>query len=203
MERDLRLAQKGEIEFPAETYVNKVAVKPHDHILIPAGTVHCSGKNTMVLEISATPYIFTFKLWDWGRVGLDGLPRPIHIEHGMKNIQWDRDTDWIYENLVHQQQVVEQGIGYEIERTGLHNREFIDTMRYTLTDSYTVNMEDSVHVMNLVGGSHARIESVDESFKPFELHYAETMIVPASVGRYKIVSEKQEEIKLIVASIRK
>ena len=203
MERDLRLAQKGEIEFPAETYVNKVAVKPHDHILIPAGTVHCSGKNTMVLEISATPYIFTFKLWDWGRVGLDGLPRPIHIEHGMKNIQWDRDTDWIYENLVHQQQVVEQGIGYEIQRTGLHNREFIDTMRYTLTDSYTVNMEDSVHVMNLVGGSHARIESVDESFEPFELHYAETMSVPASVGRYKIVSEKQEEIKLIVASIRK
>lgn len=203
MERDLRLAQKGEMEFPAETYVNKVAVKPHDHILIPAGTVHCSGKNTMVLEISATPYIFTFKLWDWGRVGLDGLPRPIHIEHGMKNIQWDRDTDWIYENLVGQQQVVEQGIGYEIQRTGLHNREFIDTMRYTLTDSYTVNMEDSVHVMNLVSGSHARIESVDESFKPFELHYAETMIVPASVGRYKIVSEKQEEIKLIVASIRK
>ena len=202
MERDLRAAQRGEMTFPAETYVNKVPVKQHDHILIPAGTVHCSGKNTMVLEISATPYIFTFKLWDWGRIGLDGLPRPIHIDHGMKNIQWDRDTDWIYENVVGQQQTIEQGEGYEVERTGLHKREFIETMRYTLTDSYEVTMNDSVHMMNLVSGSHAKIESINGSFEPFEIHYAETMIVPASVGTYKIVSDCGEEIKMIVASIR-
>lgn len=202
MERDLKAAEKGEIQFPAEKYVNKVPVKKHDHILIPAGTVHCSGKNTMVLEISATPYIFTFKLWDWGRVGLDGLPRPIHVDHGMKNIQWDRDTKWIYENVVGQQKTLEKGEGYEVERTGLHNREFIDTFRYTLTESYTVSTEDSVHVMNLVDGSHALIESVDGSFESFEIHYAETAIVPAAAGQYRIVPEN-EEIKLIVATVRK
>lgn len=86
--------------------MNKIPVKKHDHVLIPAGTIHCSGKNTMVLEISATPYIFTFKLWDWGRVGLDGIPRPVHIEHGLKNIQWERTTPWIEENLIHQDEIV-------------------------------------------------------------------------------------------------
>lgn len=202
MARDLRAAEKGEIEFPAETYVNKVPVKKHDHILIPGGTVHCSGKNTMVLEISATPYIFTFKLWDWGRVGLDGLPRPIHVEHGLKNIQWDRNTDWIYDNIVGQQKTIEKDAGYEVERTGLHNREFIDTFRYTLTEPYTVSTEDSVHVMNLVDGKSATIESVDGSFEPFEIHYAETAIVPAAAGQYRIVPGK-EEIKLIVASVRR
>ena len=91
--------------FDAESYVNQFPVKKHDHVLIPAGTVHCSGKGTMVLEISATPYIFTFKMWDWGRVGWDGRPRPIHIERALDNIQWERDTQWVKDNLIHQEWV--------------------------------------------------------------------------------------------------
>ena len=77
MERDLRLAQQDPAKpFPAERYVNQWPARKHDHFLIPAGTIHCSGRDGVVLEISATPYIFTFKLWDWGRTGLDGRPRP-------------------------------------------------------------------------------------------------------------------------------
>ena len=77
----------------------------------------------MVLEISATPYIFTFKLWDWGRVGLDGIPRPVHIEHGLKNIQWERTTPWIEENLIHQDEIVSAKKGCLVEKTGLQVRE--------------------------------------------------------------------------------
>lgn len=201
MKRDLKLAEKGEIQFPAEAYVNKVPVKKHDHILIPAGTIHCSGKNTMVLEISATPYIFTFKLWDWGRVGLDGIPRPIHVDHGIRNIQWERDTEWIYQNLVHQETTMFEEDGIQVECTGLHEREFIDTHRYTLDVPCTIHMEDSVHVMNLVDGACARIESIYDAFEAFEIHYAETAIVPASVGTYRVVPHNGE-IKLIVASVR-
>ena len=202
MARDLLLAEKGEISFPAEKYVNKIPVKKHDHVLIPAGTVHCSGKNTMVLEISATPYIFTFKLWDWDRVGLDGLPRPIHVGHGLKNIQWDRDTDWVYDNLIHQEETVLKEPGKLVERTGLHDREFIDTHRYTLTEPMEVATDDSVLVMNLVDGGNAWIESLDGSFQPFEIHYAETAIVPASVGNFRLVPG-DGEIKIVIAAVRR
>lgn len=89
----------------------------------------------------------------------------------------------------------------EVERTGLHSREFIDTIRYTLSGSHTVSMDDTVHVMNLVEGRSARIESMDGSFAPFTVHYAETAIVPAAVGTYRIVPEEGEMIKMLVASV--
>ncbi|MDU3934078.1 MAG: class I mannose-6-phosphate isomerase, partial [Serratia liquefaciens] len=92
MMADLAAAQRGEKAFDDCRFVNRFPARKHDHFLIPAGTVHCSGAGTMVLEISATPYIFTFKLWDWGRVGLDGLPRPVHLQHGEQVINWQCDT---------------------------------------------------------------------------------------------------------------
>ncbi|MEK7355163.1 MAG: class I mannose-6-phosphate isomerase, partial [Bdellovibrionota bacterium] len=116
----LHRAQVSDEKFDDEKFINRWPAKKHDHFLIPAGTVHCSGKNAMVLEISATPYIFTFKLWDWSRVGLDGRPRPIHIDHGAENIQWGRDTKWVKENLVNRIEPVAEGNGWREERTGLH-----------------------------------------------------------------------------------
>lgn len=186
MARDLRLAQEGGAKFPDEKYVNRWPAKKHDHFLIPGGTVHCSGANGMVLEISATPYIFTFKLWDWGRLGLDGRPRPIHLEHGLANIQWNRQTDWVREQLVNRIEPVAEGDGWREERTGLHEREFIETRRHWFTKPVTHHTGGGVNVLNLVEGSEAIVESPTGAFPPFSVHYAETFIIPASVGEYVI-----------------
>ena len=181
----LKKANKGG-SFDAEKYVNRLPVKKHDHVLIPAGTVHCSGKNTMVLEISSTPYIFTFKLWDWDRLGLDGLPRPIHIEHGEKVIQWDRTTKWVKENLVDQVTLIEERDGMKEEKTGLHEREFIETRRHTFTREVLHSTEGSVNVLNLVEGEEAEVVSPAGAFAPFVVHYAETFIIPEAVKEYVI-----------------
>lgn len=202
MARDLRAAQRGEMDFPAEKYVNKIPVKKHDHVLIPAGTVHCSGAGTMVLEISATPYIFTFKLWDWGRLGLDGLPRPIHVEHGLANIQWERDTDWVTENLVGQVETLWEEEGIRIEKTGLHEREFIETERIWMEKAATLRTRDSVNVLNLVEGDEIRVLSRDGSFEPFTVHYAETFMIPAAVEECILEPEKGKRAAVICARVR-
>ena len=186
MMTDLLEAQEGAIPFDADKYVNRFPAKKHDHFLIPAGTPHCSGKNSMVLEISATPYIFTFKMWDWGRLGLDGTPRPIHLQHGFRNIQWDRTTPWVEKNLINAIESVAQGPGWQEERTGLHEREFIETRRHWFTGPVQHSTNGGVNVLNLCEGREAVVESPAGKFPPLIVHYAETFIIPAAVGDYVI-----------------
>lgn len=201
MIEDLRAAQRGDIIFDAEKYVNKLPAKKHDHYLIPAGTIHCSGHNSMVLEISSTPSIFTFKLWDWARLGLDGKPRPINVERGKHVIQWERTTPFVKTEIANHFEVLHEEEGIKEERTGLHPNEFIETRRHTFSRPVEHNTNGGVNVLNLVDGTAAIIESPEGKFKPFEVHYAETFIIPACIGRYTI-TPLQGECMTLKASIR-
>jgi hypothetical protein len=186
MRKALYAANAGGEPFPAGEYIAQWPTRKHDHFSIPAGTVHCSGEGNVVLEISATPYIFTFKLWDWGRTGLDGLPRPIHLQDGLANIRWDRTTEWVREELVGQTKRVQEGDGWLEERTGLHATQFLETRRYWFTKPIPQNTCGNLHVLNLVEGSEAIVRSPTGAFAPMSVHYAETFIVPAIVGEYVI-----------------
>ncbi len=186
MEQELYLAQNGENTFEAEQYVSKWPAKKHDHFLIPAGTVHCSGKDTMVLEISATPYIFTFKLWDWDRLGLDGLPRPINIERGMQVLNTDYREGFVGLELVNAVSSIAEGDGWKEERTGLHASQFIETRRHWFTKRVAHHTNKGVNVLNLVEGEEAIVESPDHLFEPMVVHYTETFIIPAAIGAYTI-----------------
>ena len=176
MIRDLREAQKGEIVFDTEKYVNKLPAKKHDHYLIPGGTVHCSGSEALVLEISSTPNLFTFKLWDWQRLGLDGKPRPINVERGKEVIDWKRNTEYVKEYLANHFTQIAEGEGWSEERTGLHPNEFIETRRHWFSKSVTHHTNNSVNVLNLVEGEEVVVESPTSAFKPFVVHYAETSL---------------------------
>lgn len=186
MINELNEAQNTGQPFDVEKFVNKWPAKKHDHYLIPNGTIHCSGSGAMVLEISATPSIFTFKLYDWGRLGLDGLPRPINIKHGSKVIQWERQTDLIRKDFINAVHPIAEGEGWREERTGLHENEFIETRRHWFTSTVTHPAGTGVNVLNLIEGEEAIVESPTGLFDPFVVHYAETFIIPASVGEYTI-----------------
>lgn len=205
MVKELQLAQEEGGDFDAEQFVQKWPVRKHDHVLIPAGTVHCSGADSVVLEISATPYIFTFKLWDWGRMGLDGKPRPISLEHGKNVIQWDRTTGWTKEHIINQVEEIGSGDGWREERTGLHEGSFIETRRHWFTGTVEHNTNGVVNVLNLIEGREAIVESPTGAFAPYVIHYAETFIVPAAAGAYTVRPYGESEgsrCATIKASIR-
>ena len=57
-------------------------------------------------------------------------------------------------------------------------------------------------MLNLVEGRAAVVESPDGKFTPYEVHYAETFIIPAAVGAYTIRPAGDESVKVIRAYIR-
>ncbi|MFC5464858.1 class I mannose-6-phosphate isomerase [Lederbergia graminis] len=194
---DLERAEQGITPFNDEKFVNKFPIKKHDHYSIPGGTVHSQGRNSVVLEISSTPNIYTFKLWDWGRVDLDGKPRPVHLKHGINSIQWYRDTSWVKQNLFNPEEKLAEGDGWIEERTGLHETEFIETRRHWFSKKVHHRTHDSVNVFNLVEGEEAIIESPDDEFEPFIVHYAETFIIPECIKEYTIRPYGKSEGKTI------
>ncbi|MFC4698429.1 class I mannose-6-phosphate isomerase [Enterococcus aquimarinus] len=201
----LKEAQTGETVFDDQKYIYQQTIKKHDHYLIPAGTIHSSGADSVVLEISATPNRFTFKLWDWERVDLDGKPRSVHLEHGEPNLDMRRDEDFVKRELVNQFEVIDEGEGWIEEKTGLHKMEFIETRRHTFTKTVLHQTHDSVNVLNLVEGQEVTVESLDGSFAPFVVHYAQTFIIPEAVKQYKITPtgpSAGQECKTMKAYVR-
>ncbi|MFC6315301.1 class I mannose-6-phosphate isomerase [Lapidilactobacillus achengensis] len=207
LESALTTAQTTQ-KFAAEKFVNFLPVKAHDHFLIPAGTIHCSGAETVVLEISATPNRFTFKLWDWHRLDLDGRPRPINIQRGMANLDFGRDTNEVTQHLVNQIKPLRQTPGHQQEETGLAPSEAIRTIRDRFDRPITLTTHGDVIMACLVAGEEiclapATATSASEAW--LQLHYGETVIIPASVGDFRVFPSgpsQGQEVTLLSAQIR-
>lgn len=190
-------------KFEDTKFVNRFSAKKHDHFLIPAGTVHSSGKNCVVLEISATPNRFTFKLWDWGRVDMDGKPRPIAIQHGKHVINQEIDKEFAEKELINAIEVLTDEDGFKEEHTGLHPLEAIETRRLTFAKKITQKTCGSVNMMNLVEGKHIFVSSPNEEFAPFDVYYGETFIVPETIKEFCLEpAESGEIVKVMKAYIR-
>jgi tRNA pseudouridine(55) synthase len=128
------------------------------------------------------------KLYEIARRGgeVERRPRPVHIDNGKHNIDWNRTTGWVRENLLNRVSIIEKNDAGTVERTGLHPREFIETRRYTLSGEITIEADDSVSMCSIVEGEGAVITSPEDLFSPFTVHYAETFIIPGSIQRFSI-----------------
>lgn len=105
------------------------------------------------------------------------------------------------ENLINRIELLEETPAATVERTGLHEREFLETRRYTIREKVCIKSEGGVSSCNVVEGEGAVIESVDNSFAPYEVHYAETFILPAQI-RECVIRPLSGEVKILRATVR-
>lgn len=186
-----------------DRYVQSLPAHKHDLFLIPNGTIHGSGEGNLVLEISATPYIFTFKMYDWLRMDLDGKPRSLNIERAIQNLYFDRQGERIPREFVSHPDIVEEGRGWKLVHLPSHPNHFYDVHRYEFSGSVGVSTggeTGSCHVLSLVEGKTVLLETQDGARARF--NYLETFVVPAAAGQYRLVSESGELIKVVKTFVK-
>jgi mannose-6-phosphate isomerase class I len=188
------------VPFDIKQFVQTFPAEQHQLFLVPAGTPHGSGKGNVVLEVSATPYLYSLRFYDWLRRDADGTQRPVHVEHAFRNLNRDRRGAAVRTDLVQRPQVVDGADGWHDEVIGRLPEMFFEVRRLVVEPGAVVaqRTHDRFQVLNVVEG-----DGVVLTWDGGEHHlaYAETMVVPAAVERFDVTAAGSSRARIVRAFV--
>jgi hypothetical protein len=190
------------VPFEITRYVRTFPATPHQIFLIPGGTPHGSGAGNVVLEISATPYLYSLRFYDWLRQDAEGRQRPVHVEHAFRNLDTARRGDAVRTDLVPKPTELRAGDGWHEDVLGALREMFFEVRRVELAAGAVADdsTDDRFHVLNVVEGAGVLV--VPESGPAHSLAYAETLVLPAAVGAYTVRPLGDGPARVVKALVR-
>lgn len=188
--------------FDIEDFVQTFPADPHQLFLIPAGTPHGSGEGNVVLEISATPYLYSLRFYDWLRRDGEGRQRPVHVEHAFSNLDAERSGRRVRDDLVQRPRVLLAEPTWREEVIGALPEMFFEVRRIELSSGASARQQtgDRFHILNVVEGDGVLVTTA--AGDRHRLAYAETLIIPAAVGGYSLTARGSGPVRVVKALIR-
>ena len=207
--REIEAADTEHKECDYMKYVSYEESVPGLQVMLPAGTIHSSGRNQVILEIgSLTIGSYTYKMYDYLRLDFDGKQRPIHTHLGELNVRQDRRHSVIHdpespEYIVQKPRLDCEGDGWQEYILGENPQMYISLRRLEFDQRCEQDTRGTkFHVLTLVDGDHVRIRSVAHPERYFDLDFMEIACVPASMGKYVIENLGHEPIRVHKTCLR-
>lgn len=190
-------------------YVSYEESKPGLQVMLPAGTIHSSGRNQVILEIgSLTIGSYTYKMYDYLRLDFDGKQRPIHTKLGEENVRQDRRYSVIHdpdspEYIVQKPRVAVQGDGWREMILGENPQVYFSLRRLEFEKQCEQDTKGELfHVLALVDGDAVRVRSVEHPERYFDMQFMDIICVPADMGKYVVENLGKEPVMVHKTCLR-
>jgi mannose-6-phosphate isomerase len=161
----------------AEDCLEKHSVKAGDFVWLPAGTVHAIGPGIVLAEVQQNSDV-TYRVYDWGRVGLDGKPRELHVEQALDAANFsDEEPE-------------SGGRGRTTDETGLVIEHLVDCPTFSLSRvqldrrPWAAETAGTFAAVVVLAG-RARLAAGDGAV---DASAGDTILVPAEAGEYAFES---------------
>ncbi|MGW7350860.1 class I mannose-6-phosphate isomerase [Streptomyces sp. NPDC054784] len=201
LRRDVEAAVTDGTPLPVEEHVQSHPADVGQLFLIPAGTPHASGAGNLVLEVSATPYLYSLRLYDWLRTDASGASRPLPYEHGLANLDTSRRGEDVTKDLVQRPRTLRAGDDWREEVVGALPEMFYAVHRLVVAPGGAAPDDTAgrFHILNVAAGEGAVVETGDG--RTHDLAFAETLTVPAAVGPYVVRAVGDTEVRVVKALV--
>ena len=199
--REIGAADKEHKPCDYMKYVNYEESRPGLQVMLPAGTIHSSGRNQVILEIgSLTIGSYTYKMYDYLRLDFDGKQRPIHTRLGEENVAQHRRASVIHDPespdyIVQKPRVAVEGDGWKEIILGENEQLYFSLRRLDFEKTCRQDTcGERFHVLSLVDGDQVLVRSVAHPERCFKMDFLDIVCVPADMGEYEIVNLGKEPV---------
>ena len=207
--RDIEAADTERKPCDYMKYVNYEESKPGLQVMLPAGTIHSSGRNQVILEIgSLTIGSYTYKMYDYLRLDFDGKQRPIHTLLGEENVAQHRRASVIHDPqspdyIVQKPRVAKSGEGWREMILGENDQLYFSLRRLEFEKECPQDTcGERFHVLALVDGDHVRVRSKAHPERFFDMEYLDIVCVPADMGEYVVENLGKEPVMVHKTMLR-